>query len=155
MPFVNPKTPNLPDFLTFLADQVQIPSSALPDDSPYPGYALDAAIGLVLLPPACPVPVLYTLAVYNGATHLLFTITPDQQGQTYFANARSPQGFGLAAPSTGLVVATFDEGTGTTLAEPEWAKGLTVNQLGYFKTPWGREYLSWQQSFGPTIVGLT
>jgi hypothetical protein len=173
MPFVNPTTPNLADFLTFLADTVQIPVAALPANSPYPGYALNQAIALVLnpsgamfpgvtFPPGAGYPgVMYSLACYNCATHLLFVITPDQDGQTYFKNARGnnsssdPPGFGLNAPSTGLVVSSSDQGTSAGLAEPKWAKGLTVSQLGYYKTPWGREYLSWQQSYGPTIVGLS
>ena len=153
--FVNPTAPNLPDFLVFLAGSLQIPAAALPPGSPWPGYALDHAIGLVL-PPPCSVPsVMYSLACYNAGAHLTLLITPDVPGQTYFTNARSNQGFNLVAPSTGLVMTTFDQGTGATLTAPKWADGLTVGQLGFFKTPWGREYLSWQQSYGPTIIGLT
>ena len=105
--------------------------------------------------------ILYTLAVYNCATHLLFVITPDQAGQSYFANARGnnsstiPPGFALNVPSTGIVVSTFDQGTGTTLTAPQWADGLTIGQLDFYRTPWGRSYLSFAQSFGPTIVGLS
>jgi hypothetical protein len=162
--FVNPTTPNLPDFLTFLATSVQIPNTALPADSPWPGYALDAAVGLVLMPP-CGLPtvpgVLYSLACYNCATHILLGITPDQPGQTFFADIRGnnsstiPPGLGLNIPTTGLVVSSSDQGSSVGLTAPEWAAGLTVSQLQFYKTPWGREYLSWQQSYGPTIVGLT
>jgi len=156
MSFVTPGTPNITDFWTFLETNVQIPTAALPSNSAYPGYALDQAIGLVLCPPGgVPAPVMYSLACYNAATHILFTITPDQPGQNYFTNARSNKGYSLVLPSTGLVVTTFDQGTGATNTAPKWADGLTPSQLGFYKTPWGREYLSWQASYGPSIVGLT
>lgn len=156
MAFVNPNTPNAADFLTFVRDQ-GVPVPALPDTSAYLGYALTGAVGLVLpLPAWCSVPgVLYSLAVYNCGTHLLFTMAPDQQGQTYFAKARSREGFALISPSTGLVAATSDQGTSTTLASPDWAKQLTIAQLDFAKTPWGRSYLQWQASYGSSIVGLT
>ncbi|MHB2029721.1 MAG: hypothetical protein ACYCPT_13030 [Acidimicrobiales bacterium] len=155
--FLFPTTPNLVDFLTFLANSVQIPSTALPTSSPWPGYALNQAIGLVLQPPLIPVPVMYCLACYNCATHILFVITPDQPGINYFSNARSSSstGFRLIQPSSGLVLSTSDETTSTTNIAPKWAAGLTAGQLDFYKTPWGREYLSWNQSYGPSIVGLT
>lgn len=158
--FVNPLTPNLPDFLTFLSTNVQIPAAALPSNSPWPGYALDQAIALV----SCySLGVVYSLAVYNCGTHLLFLIAPDQPGQTYFKAARSnnaaqngqPGGFGLIQPSSGLVASTSDDTNSITLANPDWVKGLTIGQLGMMKTPWGRECLSYLQSYGPTIWGLS
>jgi hypothetical protein len=152
--FTNPTQPNLADFLIFLSNTVQIPSAALPNDSPWPQYALDMAIDLALLPPSSP-GISYTLAVYNGATHILFAITPDQSGQVYFTNARGTGGYGLVQPSTGLVVSSSDQGTSSSLAKPQWAEGLTVGQLEMFKTPWGRTFLTWNQAYGPTIVGLT
>ncbi len=152
--FVTPNTPNLPDFLTFLGN-VGIPASALPTSSPWPGYALNQAIGLALNPPSVPAPILYTLAVYNGATHILFSITPDQPGITYFAAARAADGYGLVIPSTGLTSGASDQGTSGNLVVPDWAKRLTVQQLNFFKTDWGRVFLEWNQSYGPTIWGLT
>lgn len=154
--FVSPTSPNLADFQTFLAGTVQIPATALPSSSPWPGYALTQAQALVLVFPGVP-GILYTLAVYNCATHLLFVITPDVSGQNYFANARSNSstGFALVMPSTGLVQNVSDQGTSTSNIPPVWGGGLTVGQLGFMKTPWGRAYLEWQQSYGPTIVALS
>ncbi len=147
--FVTPGTPNLPDFLTFLAD-VGIPVSALPANSPYPGYAFNQAMGLVVAPPAAfGTQVLYSLAVYNGGTHILFSITPDQPGQTFFADARGKNGYGIVIPSTGLVAASSDQGSSATLVVPDWARTLTVQQLAFFKTDWGRVFLQWNQSYGP------
>ena len=148
--FVSPSSPNYTDFLNFLATSVQIPGTALPSTSPWPEYAFAQAMTIVQ---AAPVGVVYSLAVYNLATHLLMLITPDQPGSNYFANAR--QDMKLLQPSTGLIVSTSDNGTSATNIAPEWAKGLTVSQLGYYRTPWGRDYLGYAQSYGGTIVGLT
>lgn len=161
MPFVTPLTPNLVDFTTFVETDVQIPTAALPTNSPYLGYAFNQAMLLVI---QCSMAgVLYTLAVYNCATAILFQITPDQSGQTYFADARSnlvstnfPNGgFGLNLAPLGLVTSAADEGTSSTLKTPDWAAGLTIGQLQFFKTFWGQQYLSYEQSYGPVIVGLT
>lgn len=153
--FLDPTAANLPDFLTFLYFNVQISQAALPLSSPYPGYAFTAARGLVLCPGVA-ASILYVLAVYNCATHLLMTIAPDQPGQHYFTNMRSgKEGAALVNPSAGIVAASSDKTTSTALASPDWAKGLTVSQLGFFKTSWGREYLAYIQSYGPAIWGLT
>ncbi len=153
--FLFPNTPNLIDFWGFLNNVVQIPADALPGTSPWPQYALTQAIGLVLNLPCTPQAITYTLAVYNAATHLLYGIAPDQPGSNFFTVARSKKGYSLVNPSTGIIAATSDESTSSTLASPEWAKGLTVGQLDFFRTPWGRAYLSYQQSYGPTIIALT
>jgi hypothetical protein len=165
MPFVTPNTPNLLDFQTWLTTDVQIPTSAWPSGgitvSNYPQYALNQAVALVLN--ICGVPgFMYTLAVYNCATAILFSITPDTAPSTYFADARSTVpspnfpngGFGLNQVSTGLVVASSDEGTSVTLTAPTWAADLTVGQLGFMKTIWGRYYLDFIEKYG-TIWGLS
>lgn len=166
MPFVTPGTPNLVDFDTWLSTSVGIPASAWPSDditmSEWPGYALEQAEGFVLCIPCVP-GITYTLAVYNLATALLFQIAPNTSPSTYFTDARSnipstnfpSGGFNLNAPAMGLVTAASDEGTSSTLATPDWATKLTVGQLALFNTPWGRAYLSFEQSYGPTIWGLT
>jgi len=167
MSFVTPNTPNLVDFESYITNTVAIPASAWPSstiaDSPYPGYALNQAIALV--PPYCgAVPgITYVLAVYNCATALLFLITPNTPPSTYFSDARQSGtsenfpagGFNLNAPSTGLVVSSSDEGTSVSLTAPTWAAGLTVTQLGFFKTVWGQQYLGYLQEAGPVIVGVT
>jgi hypothetical protein len=153
--FLTPGTPNLADFLSFLSESVEVPAAALPPGWQWPQYALDYAKGLVLDPP-CGIPaVIYTLAVYNLATHWLIYNAPDQVGQTWFKTQRGKSGFNLSAPTTGLVVGSSDEGSSVSLAEPEWAKGLTVGQLQLMGTPWGREYLDYIQKYGPGLVGLS
>ena len=154
--FVTPTTPNVADFTTFLQTSVQIPASALPPTSPWIGYAFDQAKALVPCYPGVP-GITFSLATYNLGTHLLFLIAPDVTGQTYFATKRgnTAEGFSLNAPSTGLVVSSSDESTSATLTAPKWADGLTVAQLGYMKTLWGRAYLEYIQAAGPTLWGIT
>lgn len=152
--FLTPNTPNIVDFEWFLRDSVQIPTSALPITSPWPTFALAQALEMV---PCGPGGVLYSLAVYNCATHVLFEITPDVAGQNYFAVKREggANGFGLVGPIAGIVAATSDESTSTTLSSPDWTKKITATQLEFFRTPWGRKYLGWIQNAGPNVVGLT
>ena len=172
MAFITPNTPNLVDFTDCLTTSVQIPVAALPTNSVWIGYAFNQAMALTPCLggggfgyQAAPYSggILYTLAVYNCGTALLFLITPDQSGQTYFADARSSApsanfpsgGFGLNVPRTGLVDASSDESTSSHLVAPKWAAGLTVGQLGFYATPYGRQYLSYIQAAGPSVVGLT
>jgi hypothetical protein len=170
--FLWPQRPNIIDFTWWLQTNVSIPEAALPTSSPYPQYALWQALELVLcdrgLPYGatyvdCSVPVprnlwggiSYTLATYNCATHLLLGIAPDMPGQNFFTAARSNSGFNIVNPSTGLVAAASDVTTSSTLTPPKWASGLTVSQLGFMKTPYGREYLAYNQAYGPTVWGVT
>jgi hypothetical protein len=173
MAFVTPLTPNLIDFTSYIEDSVHIPTAALPTNDPFIGYAFNIALATCIsLPAWCGISsapgsnalgILYTLAVYNLGVATLFQITPDQAGQTYFADARNSKpstnfpngGFGLNTVSTGLVQSSSDEGSSVGLVAPTWAAGLTIGQLQLVKTYWGQQYLSFAQSYGPTIVGIT
>ena len=152
--FLLPNQPNIVDFEWFLSNSVQIPPAPLPASSPWPQYALTQALRLT---PCGPGGIMYTLVVYNCATHLLFAITPDVAGQNYFGEKRGAGagGYGLVNPIAGMVVSTFDQGTGTTVNSPDWAKKMTMGQLDFTRSPWGRYYLNWIQSAGPYPVGLT
>jgi hypothetical protein len=152
--WTNPTTPNLTDFETFLSTSVLVPTAALPADSPWPQYALNRAIRLVLRVPGCP-SAEYVDAVYNCATHVLLSIAVDQPGQSYFTGQRAREGLALIVPPTPIVIASSDEQTSQSTAEPDWASGLTIGQLDFFKSPWGRVYLNHNQSYGPAIWGLT
>jgi len=52
------------------------------------------------------------------------------------------------------VGASEDEATSQTLLTPEAMKGLTLADLQNLKTPWGRQYLAFAQSYG-TLWGIT
>lgn len=168
--FLWPNRPNIIDFWFWLQTNVSIPEAALPASSPYPQYALWQALDLVLNDtgygprgkwqqwgdpnyPSNHYGISYTLAVYNCATALLFDIAPDQAGQNFFTAKRAE--FSLVQPSTGLVSAASDVTTSSTLASPDWAKKLTIDQLNFMRTPWGRSYLQYNQKMGPSVWGLT
>lgn len=151
MSWANPSAPNLPDFLLFVQDSMAVPASALPAGSPWPGYAFNRAINQVLQVAGVP-GLEYTLAVYNCAGHMLISITPDQTGQEFFANARTS--YGINAPSSGVVVSSADQGTSMSVAVPEGLANLMIGDLAFYRTPWGRAYLAYTQNFG-AIWGLT
>ena len=156
MSWSNPDSPNLPDYALFVQNVMGIDPLYLPSTSPFLGYALDRAVALVVPPGRlCRAPsggVDYTLAVYNCAGHVQFKITPDQTGRDFFLCERRK--FDLLKPSYGVVTSTSDDGTSVTLATPDALRNLTLGDLDFIKTPWGRDYLAYAQDFGG-IWGLS
>ncbi len=151
--YVNPTVPNVADYTTFLTNELQIPATALPTNSPWITYAFNRGMAFTL--PVCTVDAGdYVNTVYCCAAHVQLEITPDQPGQTYFAAARSKDGFGLVLTGTGVSASGSDQGTSSTLVVPESMKRLTFQDLQFAKTPWGRVWLGWGQDFG-SIWGLT
>jgi hypothetical protein len=71
---------------------------------------------------------------------------------TYFYRARSTYGINRFAP--GVVTSTGDQGTNVGLLNPKFMQNLTLADLQYMKTPWGRAYLSISQKFG-SLWGLS
>lgn len=137
---------------------VPLPTSAIAvsmadADSPYLQWALDAAMGITLVPPACMPSILYVMAVYNYGMHKLLKIGQDQSGQTFFSDQR--KAFNLLSFKAGPVASSADQATSNTLATPDFLKGLTMGDLDLLLTPWGREYLDYSQAYGPSIVGIS
>lgn len=119
------------------------PPAANTATSPWPGYAFDQAmltVNDVLCGPA------YTLAVYNCAAHILISTAPDLPGQTYFATLRD--NFDLLDASSGVISSSSDQGTSNSFSVPPALQNVTVRDLWFFKTPYGRAYLGYAQSFG-------
>lgn len=154
--FTNPTAPNLTDYTLFVQNVMGIAPGYLPADSPFLGYALQRAMDLVINVPAGNAAIEYVLAVYNCAGHIQLMITPDQivngVSQKFFVKQRDDQD--LLKRSDGVVSASSDESTSTTLATPDALRQLTIQDLGFMKTVWGREYLSFNQDFGG-IWGLS
>ncbi len=150
-PFADPSVPNAADFATFVYNQ-GITTAELPANSLYLQWAFNYAFDQTFTVPQMPA-ILYVLAVYNYGFHRLLQITQDQPGQTYFTTARST--YGLLNFTAGPVIASGDQGTNQTLVEPEYLKNMTVSMGNLLKTPWGQEYLSYAQQYGPTIVGFS
>lgn len=151
MTFVDPTTPNLADFITFCQAQ-GVTTTILPADSDYYAWAFDYANDIVTTVPQMP-PGLYVMAVYNLGLHHLLTIAQDQPGQTFFADARTQ--FKLMSFVIGGVQSSSDEATSQTLVAPEFMKNLTYSDIDMQKTPWGRQYLAYAQTWGPTVFGVS
>ncbi|MHB8388159.1 MAG: hypothetical protein ACYDBH_01100 [Acidobacteriaceae bacterium] len=143
--YINPTAPNLQDFTTFLQTELAIPASVLPSDSPWIGYAFNRAMALTLQVQGVS-PDDYVHVVYCCGAHIQLTITPDQPGMTYFADAQ--KSFGLSSPISGMVSGSADQGTSGNYAVPDAMKRLTFQDLQFSQTPWGRTWLGWGQDFG-------
>jgi hypothetical protein len=150
MTWANPDTPNLSDYTLFLQDAVGINVAYLPADSPFISYAFNRALGLVINLPGANSGIMYTLAVYNCAAHIQLMITPDQvvDGVSYDFFKKKRNDFDLLHPVVGLVASSSDEGTSTTNAVPDALRQLTISDLGFMRTVWGREFMAFNQDFG-------
>lgn len=133
-----------------LATGTAAPPTTNTAGSPWPEYAFNRAMTLVMAGVIYGLD--YTLAVYNCAGHILIGTAPDQPGQTYFAQARD--NFDLLDSSSGVISGSSDQGTSNSFSVPPALQNMTMGDLWFFKTPWGRAYLSFGQSFGE-IAGLS
>ena len=147
--WVNPSTPNLTDFTTFVQNGMGISATYLPTSSDYLQWSLNIATAETLTDDCIPPPI-YVLAVYNCGGHHLITMAQDQPGLTYFQDARLR--FGINSFVAGVVQSSSDQGTSNALVVPESFQALTISDLEYLRTPWGRAYLGYAQKFGPTVV---
>jgi hypothetical protein len=152
MAFVNPTTPNLADFTTFVYEQ-GVPQVDLPSNSVYLTWALTYAENIALIPPGDMPSIIYVLAVYNLGMHHLLMIAQDVSGQTFFQAQRTA--FMLLSFVAGPVSASGDQGTNQTLLVADWMKNMTLSSLDLLKTPWGRSYIQYAQSYGPNIIGVS
>lgn len=150
--------PTLAGFGTFITNVMQISPLNLPPDAPIITYAYDIALGITnpFLAAAGCLPrgqwSIYALAVYNLGGSNLINYAQDQPGYTYFADQR--KALGIAGFTPGVVSSTADQGTSTSLLNPEFMKTLTLANLQALKDPWGRQYLMFSQAFGP-LWGLS
>ena len=157
MTWANPNAPNLPDYVLFTQGVMGISTVYLPATSPFLGYAFIRAMQIVLNVPTSLAGIVYTLAVYNCAGHIQLTITPDQVvngvSYTFFQDQRRSQD--LLKTVQGVVASTSDQASSSAFATPDGLAQLTIEDLGFMRTVWGREYLAYAQSFGPTVWGLS
>jgi hypothetical protein len=144
--------PSIEDYITFLRVEAGIDPLYLPDDSLWITASYQIAMEKVspLLQVA---PIIYTLSVYNYATHVLVTAAQDQPGKTYFADLRAR--LGLNSQSPGMVQSSSDQGTSQSYLMPKWAQDMTLSGINMLKTPWGQAYVRYAQELGPVIWGLT
>ena len=151
--------PTLSGFLAFVRNTMAIPKTALPDSSPVIGMAYNVAKTIVnqalqVVGSADPAyPTIYALAVYNLAGDALVNYAHDVTGSDYFAKLRASLNLGGFVP--GVISSSSDESTSQSLVTPEAMQNLTFANLQQLKTPWGRTYISFAQSYGPTVWGIS
>lgn len=160
--------PTLAGFLSFIRNVMGISTNDLPDASPVINMALAVAMSIVnralyavSLPMTDTAGVelisqpesIYTLAVYNLAGDNLVNYAPDQQGRDYFQDLRKK--LNINGFVSGVISGSSDQGTSQTLVVQEAAKNFTLANLQNLKTPWGRQYLAFAQTYGPTSWGLS
>lgn len=119
--------------------------------------AYDVAVALVnralqVVPSPLRSPSIYALCVYNLAGDNLVNYAQDRPNQTYFADLR--KSFNILGFVGGVVQSTGDEATNESMVVPDAFKLFTMANLQQLKTPWGRQYLSFAQSYG-YLVGMS
>ena len=140
----------LASFTAFVLSVVGVPAAALDPAGASIGYAYQTAVALA---PYTSVPGIYQLLVYNLGAHFLIEYAPNALGSTFFTDTRAKLGLS-GAGSIGLVQASSDNGTSSSLMIPDALKNLSLSELNYMQTPWGRRYLELAQRLGDTW-GLT
>lgn len=71
----------------------------------------------------------------------------------FFSTLRAS--WNLNTSLTGVVEASSDQATSTTLAVPEQLRALTLGDIQKLKTPFGRAYLEIAQAYGQELFGIT
>lgn len=146
-------TPTEADYLTFLRTTVGITTDALSDDNDAIGISYALSLETVNRFFKSVAPALYVWAVYNLAAALLFDFAQDTPPSTFFADAR--KAWNINSFVAGVVNSASDNGTSAGTAIPAAFNELTLADLQLLKTPWGRNYLSIAQKWGPDLFGIS
>lgn len=145
--------PTLAGFQAFVQNTMGISSGTLDPSSDVVSTAFQVAQEIVNEQLNNMSATIYTLAVYNLAGDNLVNYAQDTAPSTYFADLR--KSFGMNSFVGGVIQSTGDEGTSESMVVPEAAKEFTLANLQQLKTPWGRQYLAFAQSYGPIVWGIT
>ncbi len=73
--------------------------------------------------------------------------------QTFFSDQR--KAYGLLSFPVGAISSSSDEATSQSVVVPEFFKTLTLSGMDLMRTPWGREYLDYAQTYGQNVVGVS
>jgi hypothetical protein len=166
--------PNIAGFLLFIRNVMGINSTILPDNSPSIPMALavsqaivNPALNAVAVPAQPPgsgtQTTIYNLAVYYLAADNLINYAQDLPGAAPVDGSEPPTPFfawtrrqlNINGFVSGVISASNDETTGQTMVVQDAAKNFTIANLQQLKTIYGRQYLAWAQSYGPSTWGLT
>lgn len=144
--------PSYEGFLWFLRNIADMSPTVLPDGSQVINFSYCVATDLTLRAIEQVSVLQYTIAVYNLGTDRVINFAPDQTGQTYFQDLRKQ--FNLLKFQGGVITNASDEGTSAGIQVIDALKNITLADLQYLKSPYGREYMGIAQMYG-TIWGLT
>jgi len=148
-----PPTVTLENFVQWVRQIMQVPATAIADDSVFMLAAFECAKAwMPHYPSYHAVARLYTLAVFNLGGSLLLHSALDVPPSTYFADARKELGIG--ALSAGMVSSASDESTSSTLTLSEALSNLSLFDLQRLQDPYGREALAFMMELG-SLWGLT
>jgi hypothetical protein len=96
---------------------------------------------------------LYTSCVYNLGVSLLLNYQPDQPGSCFFGGLRTAYKIGNFVP--GVVSATSDQATSTTLTVGTQLANLSLWDLQTMADPFGRRAIAIMGECGPGVYGLS
>lgn len=136
--------PTFAGFLAFVRDDMHVPASAIPDDSPWLPLFYAKALEWACIPCYEPVwqaaPVTRMTLVYNLAASFMVQMAPDRENSTWFADLRKQLGVGRAV--AGVVGAASDQGTSGMLQVSDALRSLSLADLMLFQDQWGRTALA-------------
>lgn len=157
--------PTVGGFIEFVINIMQPPAPFDPNTSPFIPWSFNAAINFInsglLCIPAKQVGfwTIGTIATYNLAADTLINIAQDgpsdpiyKDGLKYWAYLRKQ--YNLLSFIPGIVQTSSDENTSVGYMIPDGFAGYTIANLQQLKTPYGRAYLGYAQSWG-TLWGLS
>ena len=144
--------PSATGFLAFVRGVMGLSPTTVPDASP--SLAIAYAFALSFANPFAQFvdPQTYAYLVYNLAADRLVRFALDL-GDGVLTQLRQTLRLDSPAP-LGIVQGASDNGTSGSLMVPDALRNLTLSDLSYLQTPWGRLYLELAQQLG-TIWGLT
>jgi hypothetical protein len=167
--------PTLAGFTAFVRSVMGISTMVLPDGSPVMAMAL--AVSMALVNPqlrvigvpdhdAAGVTLnqgglsIYVLAVYNLAGSNLLSYAQDASNAPVYKNkmpffAYFRWKWNLNSFVPGVIDSSSDETTSEHMVVQEAAKYFTMANLQQLKDPYGRAYLAFVQSYGPTTWGIS
>lgn len=152
--------PTFAGFVAFVRTNMGISTAILPDDSEVLPVAYAVALEVANPKIAQASALIYKLAVYNLGGSNVINYAQDLPGAPIFKNklkffAFVRQQWNVLGFVSGVIQSSGDEGTNESLVVQDAAKDFTLANLQQLKDPWGRQYLAFAQSYGPSEWGLT
>lgn len=144
--------PTLAGFVTFCRDIAGITPEVMPDADAGFDRAFSIAQGMIPLELCQLSPVIFTDCTYCWGVSVLVQFQQDQPGETFFSDMRSAYGVNNLVP--GVISATSDEGTATSLTVGKSLANLSLTDLQRIKDPFGRQAIAYLMELG-TSWGLS